>query len=107
VLDPAMHRFAAASTGLRVVIGIALVATPALGLGLGFPLGLRLVERLRADLGPWMWGVNGACGVVASGLALTSSMAWGISVTLRIGAACYVALIVCTALLSRAGRRPA
>lgn len=119
VLDPAMHRFAAASTGVRVAIGVALVATPALGLGLGFPLGLRLVAGLRprtstgetgdegSALGPWMWGVNGACGVVASGLALTSSMAWGISVTLRIGAGCYLALVLCTALLSRAGRRPA
>lgn len=108
VLDPAMHRFAAASTGIRVAIGVGLVAVPALGLGLGFPLGLRLVDGLRdgagSDLGPWMWGVNGACGVVASGLALTSSMAWGISVTLKIGAVCYAALVLCTVLLQRAGR---
>ena len=90
---------------MRVAIGVALVATPALGLGLGFPLGLRLVERTGEDLGPWMWGVNGACGVVASGLALTSSMAWGISVTLRIGAGCYLALILCTAVLSRTSNK--
>jgi hypothetical protein len=44
-----------------------------------------------------MWGINGACGVVASGLALTSSMAWGIGTTLLIGAGCYLVLPVCTA----------
>ena len=80
-------------------------------MGLCFPLGLSLVDKLRRqgadqpELGPWMWGVNGACGVVASGLALTSSMAWGISVTLRIGAGCYVGLLVCTFVLQRAATR--
>lgn len=99
-VDPLLHAFAAADIWARVAVGIGLVAIPALGMGLGFPLGLRLVEgiggRGRADLGPWMWGVNGACGVVATGLALTSSMAWGISTTLAIGAGAYFVLPLCT-----------
>jgi hypothetical protein len=49
-----------------------------------------------------MWGINGACGVVASGLALTSSMAWGIATTLMIGAGCYAVLVVCSGWLQRA-----
>lgn len=106
LLDPVMGAYAAAGTATRVVLGLALVAVPALGLGLGFPLGLRLVEGLAGDerppLGPWMWGINGACGVVASGLALTSSMAWGIGTTLLIGAGCYLVLPLCTAVLARA-----
>jgi spermidine synthase len=105
-LDPVMHALASAPTATRVLAGVAVVGLPALGMGLGFPLGLRLVSALagdnRPDLGPWMWGVNGACGVVASGLALTSSMAWGIAATLHAGAVCYVALLVCTAWLVRA-----
>ncbi len=108
-LEPWMRATAAGSTGLRVLVGIALVGVPALGMGLCFPLGLSLVDKLRdgdqPELGPWMWGVNGACGVVASGLALTSSMAWGISVTLRIGAGCYLGLLVCTFVLQRAATR--
>lgn len=106
-VDPLMQSFLAASTGVRVALGIGLVAVPALGMGLGFPLGLRLLSRIggedRADLGPWMWGVNGACGVVATGLALTSSMAWGIPTTLAIGAACYFALPLCTWRLHASG----
>ena len=106
LLDPVMSHYVAAQSGVRVLLGLSLVAVPALGLGLGFPLGLRLVEGLaggeRPPLGPWMWGINGACGVVASGLALTSSMAWGIGTTLLIGAGCYLALPLCTARLQHA-----
>ncbi|MCX4247540.1 spermidine synthase [Paraliomyxa miuraensis] len=112
LLDPVMGAYGAAGTPVRVLLGLSLVAVPALGLGLGFPLGLRLVDGLRASdsegdgspppLGPWMWGINGACGVVASGLALTSSMAWGISTTLIIGAGCYLVLPLCSAHLQHA-----
>ncbi len=105
-LDPVMRGLGGAATPVRIVLSIALVAVPALGMGLCFPLGLRLCDRCagegRPSLGPWMWGLNGACGVVASGLALTCSMAWGIRTTLLIGACCYVALLVCTVRLSRA-----
>jgi len=104
-IDPVMASMASAPTASRVLAGVAIVGVPALGMGLGFPLGLRLVSDLagdgRPDLGPWMWGVNGACGVVASGLALTCSMAWGIAATLYAGAVCYVALLACTARLVR------
>lgn len=107
LVDPTMTAFAGATTPVRVVVGVLLVAVPALGMGLGFPLGLRLCERMRGDrapLGPWMWGLNGACSVVASGLALTCSMAWGIGTTLAIGTGCYLALLACTARLVRAAR---
>ncbi|MEZ4450299.1 MAG: hypothetical protein R3B09_12550 [Nannocystaceae bacterium] len=103
---PATHAFVAMPMGARVIVGIALVAVPALGLGLGFPLGLRLVQHRRAqdggpELGPWLWGINGACGVCASGLALGSSMVWGVPTTLAIGAACYLLLLLCTRRLGR------
>ncbi len=98
---------AGAGTPIRVLVGIAMVGLPALGMGLGFPLGLRLVGGLRregaADLGPWMWGINGACGVVASGLALGCSMVWGISTTLGVGAVCYLLLPLATARLQASG----
>jgi hypothetical protein len=98
---PALSGLAGAGTMTRVLGGLAVVALPALGMGLGFPLGLRLVARFGDDasrpaLGPWLWGINGACGVCASGLALGCSMVWGIPVTLAIGAACYLCLLACT-----------
>jgi spermidine synthase len=117
LLPPAMHGFEASGTLVRITISLALIGPTALGLGLGFPLGLRLCERMEtrvmgdaaqsthhgSTLGPWLWGVNGACGVCASGLALGTSMVFGIDVTLLIGAACYAVLPVMTRQLYRAG----
>jgi hypothetical protein len=106
-----MERFESEAAPTRVLVSIALMAPPALALGLGFPLGLRLVQRLesslsttdgtRAPLGPWMWGINGAFGVCASGLALGCSMVWGVQTTLLIGAGCYLLLPLCTSRLAR------
>ena len=104
VLDPVQAALTPTSVAVRVVAGLALVGVPALGMGVCFPLGLRLIGAARpeggADLGPWVWAINGACGVCASALALGSSLVWGISRTLQLGAVCYVALTVCAALLS-------
>lgn len=103
---PLTHAFVGKALGLRVVVGVATVGVPALGMGLGFPLGLRLVQRRRQrdggpELGPWLWGINGAAGVCASGLALGSSMVWGVPATLGIGALCYLLLLPLTWRLGR------
>jgi spermidine synthase len=107
---PLMRAFAAQPTPLRIVVSIVLLIPPALGLGLCFPLGLRLCERMEQAaaaggsaprLGPWLWGVNGAFGVCASGLALGCSMIWGIPTTLLVGAACYLLLPFLTSRLWR------
>jgi hypothetical protein len=108
LLQPLMQAFSAAHTPARVTVSVALLAAPALGMGLGFPLGLRLTERMeerrrsehapsgKVILGPWLWGINGAFGVCASGLALGCSMIWGIQTTLLLGAACYALLPIMT-----------
>ncbi len=103
---PLTHAFVSKGMAVRVVVGIMTVAIPALGMGLGFPLGLRLVQRRREldggpELGPWLWGINGAAGVCASGLALGCSMVWGVPVTLGVGATCYLLLLGCTWRLGR------
>jgi len=103
---PLTHAFVSSGMGVRVVVGLATVAIPALGMGLGFPVGLRLIQRRQVldggpELGPWLWGINGAAGVCASGLALGCSMVWGVPTTLAVGAACYLVLLPCTWRLGR------
>lgn len=110
-LNPVMEAFSASPTSTRILASVLLLAPPALGMGLCFPLGLRLaegMERARSGqaprLGPWLWGVNGAFGVCASGLALGCSMAFGIRTTLLLGAACYLVLPIMTHRLWRSAR---
>jgi hypothetical protein len=109
-LDPVMRALIASSEPVRITASMLLLLPPALGMGLCFPLGLRLSERMehaRADgvlrLGPWLWGINGAFSVCASGFALGCSMVLGIGATLWLGALCYALLPLCTARLWSAG----
>lgn len=102
-MEPVMARLVAASSAARIGASVLLLVPPALGMGLCFPLGLRLteaVERARTGqpprLGPWLWGINGAFSVCASGLSLGCSMIFGIRTTLLVGMACYVLLPLAT-----------
>jgi hypothetical protein len=72
----------------RATITVGVVAPTATMLGMFFPMGMRLVSRLSPDATPWMWGINGACGVLASVIAVAISMWAGIHTNF------YVALII-------------
>lgn len=65
-------------------------------MGFGFPTGIRLVSLVDQRPTPWFWGINGAAGVLASILAVGTSIVVGISVTLMAGAVCYLLLIPVT-----------
>ena len=88
---------------------VALFVVPlATALGFCFPLGMRLVSRLRrgrpdghSPVTAWYWGVNGACGVLASILAVAASLWLGIQVNLWIAAALYALLSVPIGRLAR------
>lgn len=106
-----LQHFGGAPLAVRNLVSLGLLAPPALGMGLCFPLGLRLCEHMErahgsvpARIGPWVWSINGAFSVCASGLGLMSSMAWGITSTLWLGAACYLLLPIATWRLVRSGR---
>ena len=86
---------------IRCLIVILLVATAAIPMGMCFPLGLRLFRQYSDDCLPWMWGVNGATGVLASVLAVAISMWSGINTSLLVAVACYALLIVPARNLSR------
>ena len=73
-------------------------------MGFGFPTGMRLVSELDARLTPWLWGVNGAAGVLAAGLAVACSIGFSIDVTIRVGGVCYALLLVFAQLLLREPR---
>ena len=60
-------------------------------MGMPFPLGLRAATASRAsDLTAWLWGVNGASGVLASVLAIAIAMTFGIAASFWVGFAAYV-----------------
>jgi hypothetical protein len=79
--------------GTRILVAVALLAPVSTLLGFFFPTGLRLVAALAPSATAWMWGVNGACGVLGSIVAVGISIWIGIQANL-LGAACLYALLL-------------
>jgi hypothetical protein len=76
----------------RTLVVAAFIAPLAFALGLCFPIGMRLVGRHSDRITAWMWGVNGASGVIASILAVMGSMWLGINSSLLVAAILYALL---------------
>jgi hypothetical protein len=83
----------------RAAICVAIIAPAGVLMGFGFPTGMHLASRIDRRPTPWFWGINGAAGVLAAILCVALSMAMGIRFTLTTGAACYLALIFCAAIM--------
>ncbi len=85
---------AAATLPWRALASVAVIFPAGLLMGFGFPTGMRLITRLDARLTPWLWGVNGASGVLAAGLAVACSIGFSIDATIRVGGVCYALLLL-------------
>jgi hypothetical protein len=81
---------AAWSLAGRTAVVLALLAPLSILLGLGFPIGMRLVGAASDLATAWLWGVNGACGVLASVGAVAVSMWFGIHRNLWLAAGAYL-----------------
>jgi hypothetical protein len=77
----------------RAALCVATIAPAGLLMGFGFPTGMRLISAIDRRPTPWFWGINGVAGVLASIVAVASSIAFGISTTLTVGASCYLLLV--------------
>ncbi|MCA9472158.1 MAG: hypothetical protein MRJ96_15235 [Nitrospirales bacterium] len=76
----------------RAMLSIIVIAPAGLLMGFGFPTGMRAIASIDRTPTAWFWGISGAAGVLASVVAVSTSIAFGISTTLTIGALCYVLL---------------
>jgi hypothetical protein len=100
-IQPIVDRTIALELPSRALIVLACTAPVALLLGFCFPIGMNLVSRSSTNATAWMWGINGACGVLASIAAVAISMWLGIHANLVLAAALYVLLTIPTHILAR------
>jgi hypothetical protein len=73
----------------RTAVVAAFIGPLAFLMGTCFPIGMRLVGRHSDRVTAWMWGINGACGVMGSIAAVMTSMWVGIDAGLVIAALMY------------------
>ncbi|MEX1311067.1 MAG: hypothetical protein AB1Z65_11650 [Candidatus Sulfomarinibacteraceae bacterium] len=92
ILQPLIDRTISLGLVGRCAVVTAFVGVISFPLGFFFPLGLRAVRRISDDATPWLWGINGAAGVLAGVSAVAVSMWWGISAALLLAATAYALL---------------
>ena len=94
--------FQLGGVALRGAVVAATIAPAGFLMGCGFPTGMRLLTATGAEsTAPWFWGVNGAAGVLAAGVAVASSISFSIDATLRVGAVCYLLLVPAWLVMTR------
>jgi hypothetical protein len=85
-------KFASADLVMRAAVSLTAIIPSGILMGFGFPTGMEIFNTIDSRPTPWLWAVNGAAGVLAAGLAIALSIAFSISVTLWLGAVCYILL---------------
>jgi hypothetical protein len=69
-----------------------------------FPTGMRLCTRIDSRITPWVWAVNGAAGVLATGAVVLVSIHTSLNDSLWVGAVAYALLAVVGPQLFRLGQ---
>ncbi|MBV9345184.1 MAG: hypothetical protein JO341_14875 [Gammaproteobacteria bacterium] len=78
----------------RAAVCVAVMLPAGALMGFMFPTGMRLASQLAPGATPWLWAVNGAAGVLASGTAVLLTIETSLNQALWLAAAGYAALSV-------------
>lgn len=93
-LDSLLILVGMASYWLRIVACLALLFPPAFLMGFPFALGMSTLSELgKEEFFVWAWGINGSFSVVGSALAPLLAISFGLSSTLFVSAAAYLAAL--------------
>lgn len=98
-----VDRWQSGSTPVRIGVALGMLVPTGYFMGMAFPIGMRLANRLTPAATAWLWALNGAMSVVASVLAVVIAMGWGISSAWWSGTGCYV---IALAALAASARSP-
>ncbi len=87
-----IDQFASGNIFTRAAVSLTAIIPSGVLMGFGFPTGMEIVNAIDSRPTPWFWAINGAAGVLASGIAVLVSIHATISTTLWCGGACYLLL---------------
>ncbi len=75
---------------LRRLISMVLIAPIGFVMGMPFPLGIKLANRVDPELIPWAWAVNGCSSVLSTILAVMIALSFGFSSVLGLASVVYL-----------------
>jgi hypothetical protein len=101
VLPPLFRSLLGLDLAYRVAFSILLLAPLGLLMGMPFPSGIRLVDRVNPSLVPWAWGVNGFSSVVGSIMAVMIAQSYGFALVIGLAVVIYLGGLVAVLSLGR------
>ncbi len=90
ILAPVAESGVALPFAVKVLISVALIAPVGFAMGMPFPTGLTLLERVMPASVRWAWAINSASSVMGSAAAMFLAIYLGLHVTLMIGGLLYL-----------------
>lgn len=86
---------------LRYATAVLALAPVGFLMGMPFPMGIRLLEKVDVTLIPWAWAANGSASVLASILAVIIAMHSGFSLVVFLASLIYALSLVSVAVAFR------
>lgn len=91
VISPISESGVALPFALKVLISVALISPVGFAMGMPFPTGLALLEKIMPASVRWAWAINAASSVMGSAAAMFLAIYLGLQTTLVIGGLLYLA----------------
>ncbi len=91
VITPVVESGVALPFAARVLISVLLISPVGFAMGMPFPTGLSLLERIMPASVRWAWAINAASSVMGSAAAMFLAIYVGLQMTLVIGGMFYFA----------------
>jgi predicted membrane-bound spermidine synthase len=94
IVGPIAESGVALARPIKIVLSILLISPAGFVMGMPFPTGLTLIERVMPAAVRWAWAINAASSVLGSAAAIFLAIYIGIQATLIIGGICYLAAAI-------------
>ncbi len=95
-LTPSLRGTIASPPAMKLLLTLCLLSPVSFGMGMMFPLGLRVLGKSAPDEVPWAWGINGTMAVVAGALSVLLLVELGSSAVILISSGCYALAVAVT-----------
>ena len=94
LLNPIFASLATASSSMKIVTSVILIAPLAFCMGMPFPAALDILGKHADQYVPWAWGINGCASVISAVLATLLAIHFGFSMVVLTAVILYITILL-------------